>query len=66
MAYTQKPVFQQSKYQSNEMDSKSVFALRKEDKLQEAYQLAISLLDSNLRKNLCVLRSPIINLKYES
>lgn len=47
MAYTQKPVFQQSIYQSNEMDSKNVFALRSEGKLQEAYQLATSLLESN-------------------
>lgn len=47
MTYTKKQVFQQSIYQSNEIDSKHVFALRSEGKLQEAYQLATSLLESN-------------------
>ena len=47
MTYTKKQVFQQSIYQSNEIDSKHVFALRSEGKLQEAYQLATSLLESH-------------------
>ncbi|WP_367105230.1 tetratricopeptide repeat protein [uncultured Psychrobacter sp.] len=39
--------FNQSAHQSNAMDSKKVFALRKEGKLQDAYNLAVSLLNSD-------------------
>ena len=47
MARSVKSVFKQSAYQSDGMDSKKVFALRKEGKLQEAYNLATSLLNSD-------------------
>lgn len=47
MACSVKSVFKQSAYQSDGMDSKKVFALRKEGKLQEAYNLATSLLNSD-------------------
>lgn len=47
MARMRKSSFNQSAYQSNGMDSKKVFALRKEGKLQEAYNLAVSLLRSD-------------------
>ena len=47
MARRIKSVFNKSAYQSDGMDSKKVFSLRKEGKLQEAYNLATSLLRSD-------------------
>lgn len=47
MARIRKSSFNQSAYQSNGMDAKKVSALRKEGKLQEAYNLATSLLNSD-------------------
>lgn len=47
MARMRRTSFNQSAHQSNAMDSKKVFALRKEGKLQDAYNLAVSLLNSD-------------------
>ena len=41
------PTFNQLLFDSEDMGSKKVFALRKEGKLQEAHSLAISLLRSD-------------------